>query len=60
MRKWLDDSRVYGLDAILREIKDRMFDEFNPEVECKELFNEKLSVHKKLYLSGRKDQKAAA
>lgn len=60
MRKWLDDARVYGLDAVLREIKDRMFDEFNPAVECKELFNQRLDIHKKLYLSGRKDQRAAA
>jgi hypothetical protein len=60
MRKWLDDARIYGLDAVLREIKDKLFDDFKPELECEELFNDRLDVHRKLYLSGRKDQKAAA
>jgi hypothetical protein len=60
MRKWLDDAHVYTIDNALQEIKNKMFDDFDPAVECKDLFNERVDVHRKLYLSGRKDQKAAA
>lgn len=34
-----------------------LFDRFNPQFECKDLYASKIEMHKKLYLSGRKTNK---
>lgn len=60
MRKWLDDAHAYIKEIDLLKIRDEMFDEFNPHLECEVLHKERIAIHKKLYLSGRKDQKEAA
>lgn len=60
MRKWLDDAHVYIKETDLLKIRDEMFDVFNPHLECEELHKQRIAIHKKLYLSGRKDQKEAA
>lgn len=60
MRKWLDDAHVFLKEMDLLKIRDEMFEKFDPHMECEELHKERIAIHKKLYLSGRKDQKEAA
>lgn len=43
------------IDQTLRDLYFMMFDLFSPNQECPELYMEKLNMHKKLYLSGRKN-----
>jgi hypothetical protein len=58
MTNWLQYERV-SLFTI-NDVEIPMKDKFNPEIECPELYKERLEVHRKLFLSGRKDQKAEA
>lgn len=58
MTQWLEFERVplYTINDVEIPMKDN----FNPEIECPELYKERIEIHRKLYLSGRKDHKEAA
>jgi hypothetical protein len=55
MTNWLELERISLYT--FNEIEIPMKDAFKPEVECPELYKERIDYHKKLYLSGKKDHK---
>jgi hypothetical protein len=58
MVNWLELERI-SLHTF-NDIELPMRDNFNPQIECPDLFKERIEVHKKLYLSGKKDHKEIA
>jgi hypothetical protein len=55
MIQWLGFERIY-ID-LWEDVEKKMRNDFNPELECPELYEERIAIHRKLYLSGKKDQK---
>lgn len=55
MIQWLGFERIY-ID-LWEDVEKKMRNDFNAELECPDLYKERIEVHKKLYLSGKKDRK---
>lgn len=55
MIQWLQFERIF-ID-LWEDVEKKMRDDFNPAFECPELYKERIEVHKKLYLCGKKDHK---